>query len=254
MEEFFSRNHFYIDPFLQTRIENAKIAFLGTGLASTIAEVMVRTGFMHFFLCDGDVVELSNLNRQNFAKKDIGQNKVIALKQRLTAINSNISCHEESERIKSLEHFENLLTNSDIIINTIDCGYLYFELIEKYRKQNKLIICPFNPGFGGLIVCFTANSSSAYDFFETLLPLDDVEIARCLLNKPGCTISSQVGKSNKDFFSALSEKGYFPQLAIGAAITSSLTVTAAIEYLKTGTVQVAPYFSYVPTHQKVPTG
>lgn len=39
-------------------------------------------------IIDGDVVELSNLNRQNYTEKDISKPKVEALKERLLAINS----------------------------------------------------------------------------------------------------------------------------------------------------------------------
>lgn len=92
VKELFSRNHFYIDPALQARIATAKIAFLGTGLASTLAEIMARTGFINFFLCDGDLVEISNLNRQNFIQSDVGKKKVSSLQDRLYAINPDISC------------------------------------------------------------------------------------------------------------------------------------------------------------------
>jgi molybdopterin-synthase adenylyltransferase len=248
MKEIFSRNHFYIDPSLQSQIGSAKIAFLGTGLASSLAEIMVRTGFTNFFLSDGDCIELSNLNRQNFTNSDLGKNKASVLKNRLLAINPKISCICLEERIETLKQIEYELEQADIIINTVDCGPLYFDIIENYRKNKKLIICPFNPGFGGLVVCFTDTSSSAFDFFETENACDDTEVARCLLKKPGVTITEQVGKQNEDFFNALEEKGYFPQLGIGAALTGAITVTCAVDYLKKGTVRSSPNFYYIPAH------
>lgn len=248
MNEIFSRNHFYIDSALQKKIASAKVAFLGTGLASSIAEIMVRTGFVNFFLCDGDSIELSNLNRQNFISADIGKNKAATLRKRLLEINPEISCDCLEERIQTLEQIKLELSQADIIINTVDCGPLYFDIIETYRKMKKLVICPFNPGFGGLVVLFTENSTSAYDFFQTQRPIDDVEVARCLLRKPGVTISKQVGKTDEDFFYALEEKGYFPQLAIGAALTGGMTVTSAVDYLKNGTIRSSPDFFYFPVN------
>ena len=250
MKEIFSRNHFYIEPALQAKIATAKIAFLGTGLASTLAEVMVRTGFINFFLCDGDLVEISNLNRQNFTQSDIGKKKVSSLQNRLHAINPDISCTCLDERIKSLQQIENELNEADIIINTVDCGPLYFDIIETYRKNKKLVICPFNPGFGGLVVCFTQTSTSAFDFFETEVACDDTEVARCLLRKPGVTIAAQVGKQNEDFFDSLLEKGYFPQLGIGASLTSAITVTCAVDYLKRENIRSSPDFYYIPAHSQ----
>ena len=133
----FSRNHFYIDPWLQERITKSKTVFLGTGLASTIAETMVRTGFCHFFLCDGDVVETSNLNRQNFTQSDVGKKKVLALKERLLLIHPSISCTCLEERMHSLQEIQAELDRADIVINTVDCNPLYYEIIETCRKAKK---------------------------------------------------------------------------------------------------------------------
>ncbi len=48
------------------------------------------------------------------------------------------------ERVETLKQIEYELEQADIIINTVDCGPLYFDIIETYRKNKKLIICPFN--------------------------------------------------------------------------------------------------------------
>lgn len=237
MVDLFSRNHFYIDKPLQAKIAAAKLVFLDTGLASTIAEVMVRTGFTHFVLCDGDRVETSNLNRQNFESSDVGYSKVKALQKRLQAINPDISCSCVEGRFERFNQLD--LEEADIIINTIDCGPLYFELIETYRKKGKLIICPFNAGFAGLVACFTDESGSAFDFFETDKPLDDLEIARCLLRK---TEGSITNKRDQQFLDAVVEKGYFPQLAISANLTAALAAKSSIKYLNR---QLSQYFYYI---------
>lgn len=250
MNVFLSRNHFYIDDALQSKIIAAKIVFLGTGLSSTLAEVMVRTGFTNLFLCDGDKVEVSNLNRQNFEMSDIGQSKVIALQKRLKAINPNLSCSCLEKRFESLEQIEQILSEADIIVNTIDCGSLYFDVIDTYRKKNKLIICPFNPGFGGLVVCFTEESTSSFEFFETDKPLDDFEIARHLLRKVNGSISAQADKTDKEFLDSVVDRGYFPQLSIGANLTAAITVTAAVDYLKGKPILTSPDFYYLTANAK----
>lgn len=242
--DLFSRNTFYIDEDLQAKIAAAKIAFLGTGLSSTVAETMVRTGFSHLFLCDGDSVETSNLNRQNFVQADLGTKKSIALKNRLKAINPELSCTFSTDYMKSLNQFSDVLESADIIVNTIDCGSLYFEVIETYRNKEKLVICPFNPGFGGLVVCFTSQSTSAFDFFETDKPLDDFEIARCLLKKTAGAITKQVNKSDDAFLKKVVEKGFFPQLGIGAHLTAAIATAALVKYLNGTSILLAPNFYY----------
>ena len=241
----YTRNHFYIDPDVQHIISNSRVVLLGTGLSSTLAEVLVRTGFKNIFLCDGDLVEHSNLNRQNFINNDIGRSKVFALQKRLLEINSDIDCIIRDQRIETMTQMKDTLEDADIIINTVDCGPIYFELIESCRKMGKLVICPFNVGFGGLAVCFTENSGSAFEFFETEGNSDDYEVARCLLRKPKVTLAEQVGKPREEFFAAVKKEGYFPQLGIGSAITAGIVATACVDFLKQKEILVAPKFHYL---------
>ena len=83
----FIRNRIYISPEEQERIGRAKIFLAGAGLGSVIAECLLRIGFQNITNFDGDTVELSNLNRQNYTVSDIGKAKVEALKNRLKEIN-----------------------------------------------------------------------------------------------------------------------------------------------------------------------
>src|SRR4051794_20617967 len=53
------------------------------GIISQIAPTLVRKGIGHIALLDDDIVEASNLNRQRFYEKDLGQNKAVALAQNL---------------------------------------------------------------------------------------------------------------------------------------------------------------------------
>lgn len=242
MNDFTTRNHFYISDKLQSKIASSKVAFLGCGLSSSFAEVMVRTGFTHIFLCDGDVVDTSNLNRQNFLNENVSKSKANSLKNRLEAINPALNCSCLDAYLETIEQIDDELMAADIIVNTIDCGPLYFELIETYRNRGKLVLCPFNGGFMGIIVCFTELSLSSYDFFETDRPLDDFEIAKCLLRKTNGAITLPMNKSGRDFLEAVSARGYFPQLAIGGAITAAIGATLAVNYLDDKELRLAPEF------------
>lgn len=53
------------------------------GIISMIAPTLVRKGIGRITLMDQDIVEVSNLNRQRFYLKDIGQNKALALAENL---------------------------------------------------------------------------------------------------------------------------------------------------------------------------
>jgi molybdopterin/thiamine biosynthesis adenylyltransferase len=83
----YNRNRIYITPEEQAAIKHFHIVLAGAGLGSVIAECALRLGFERITIVDGDVVEESNLNRQNYTRSDVGMLKVEALKKRLISIN-----------------------------------------------------------------------------------------------------------------------------------------------------------------------
>jgi molybdopterin/thiamine biosynthesis adenylyltransferase len=69
-----------IPGFDQETFSKSRVLCIGAGgIISMIAPTLVRKGIGRITLLDNDVVEASNLNRQRFYIKDIGQNKAIAL-------------------------------------------------------------------------------------------------------------------------------------------------------------------------------
>ena len=73
-----------IPGFDQEVFSKSHVLCIGAGgIVSKIAPALVRKGIGRITLLDNDLVEVSNLNRQRFYIKDIGQNKAIALAQNL---------------------------------------------------------------------------------------------------------------------------------------------------------------------------
>jgi molybdopterin/thiamine biosynthesis adenylyltransferase len=69
-----------IAGFDQQVFSKASVLCIGAGgLISHIAPTLVRKGIGRITLLDDDVVEASNLNRQHFYEKDLGNNKAVAL-------------------------------------------------------------------------------------------------------------------------------------------------------------------------------
>ncbi len=70
-------------------LKSARVAVFGLGgVGSYTAEALVRAGIGHISLLDGDVYELSNLNRQLYATMDtLGRPKAEAARERALAIN-----------------------------------------------------------------------------------------------------------------------------------------------------------------------
>ena len=73
-----------IPGFEQEIFSNSSVLCVGAGgIISQIAPTLVRKGIGRITLLDDDIVEASNLNRQRFYIKDIGQNKALALAENL---------------------------------------------------------------------------------------------------------------------------------------------------------------------------
>lgn len=62
-------------------LKDARVTIAGAGgLGSNIAIALARSGVGHLTLIDFDVIEMSNLNRQQYKVSQVGMPKVVALK------------------------------------------------------------------------------------------------------------------------------------------------------------------------------
>lgn len=72
---------------LQNKISAARVAVCGLGgLGSNIAIALARAGVGHLHLIDFDRVDLTNLNRQQYAVGQLGQYKTDALRETLSLV------------------------------------------------------------------------------------------------------------------------------------------------------------------------
>ena len=244
-DDLISRNYLYLNQELQYEIRKTKLAFFGSGLSSNIALQATRLGFTNMYLHDGDKVELSNLNRQAFDCHDLGQYKVEALRKKILEINPLCNISVGAGFVGSINDVVEQIDDSDVVINTVDCTQIYFDIIEYARKNNKLVLCPFNPGFAGLVLCFSRESVSCWDVFDKQKPLDDFEISQQLFLKyPEINAPAQAGGSIEEFLTNAREH-YFPQINIGALLASSMVLTAMIKFLKKEPLKLAPEIFYV---------
>jgi sulfur carrier protein ThiS adenylyltransferase len=78
----------YLKPEQLALIQSKSIGIGGAGgLGSNCAMMLVRSGFKNIEIIDQDVIDASNLNRQQYFLKEIGLSKVDITKQRLLDIN-----------------------------------------------------------------------------------------------------------------------------------------------------------------------
>jgi hypothetical protein len=117
--EFISRNIGLVSVEQQQEIKNSTIAIFGVGgLGGSLAEQLVRSGCENINICDNEVYDLSNLNRQLAKTKDLGKKKVDFIKDLLLDINPNVNVLSLYEITK--ENVNEFLKNVNIAALTLD--------------------------------------------------------------------------------------------------------------------------------------
>lgn len=105
---------------LQTKISAARVAVCGLGgLGSNIAIALARAGVGHLHLIDFDRVDLTNLNRQQYAVGQLGQYKTDALRETLSLVSPYCDVTCDTVRVTE-ENLPDLLRNEDYICEAFD--------------------------------------------------------------------------------------------------------------------------------------
>ena len=119
-EEFFGALEFRHGKDNQRRFNEATVAICGLGgLGSNIAICLARAGIGKLILIDFDVVDVSNLHRQQYKANQVGMYKSEALKANLLEINPYITV--ESHKVRMTEdNAAKLVAEADIVCEAFD--------------------------------------------------------------------------------------------------------------------------------------
>ena len=179
--EIFSRQlilkEFSEKKFLNLQKKNISIVGVG-GIGCPLAQYLISCGFKNLNIFDGDIIKISNLNRQIlYSIKSIGKKKVNIAKTRLLEINPNANINIYDEKIT--EKNIHLLQNSSIIIDATD-NWKTMRLINKYCLQNsKPLISASATGFDIQIILFE-NKKNNHFCLECIFPnKKEPDLARC---------------------------------------------------------------------------
>ena len=107
----------------QEKLRNKHVLIIGAGALGTgSAEMLVRAGIGKITIADRDYVEWSNLQRQQLYTEEEAEQrmpKAIAVKKRLTAINSGVEIRSHVMDV-SVEEMEQLIEDVDLILDASD--------------------------------------------------------------------------------------------------------------------------------------
>lgn len=121
-------------------IQSVKIGIAGAGgLGSNCAFNLVRTGLKNLTIVDYDKVEYSNLNRQFYFLDQVGQDKVVVLKENLMRINPDLNIKAIIQKIDRQNVVE-IFADCDIVVEAFDKAENKVILAEKYINSEKIFI------------------------------------------------------------------------------------------------------------------
>ena len=245
----YNRNRIYIKN-EQDRMRDCKIVFGGLGLGSVIAECALRIGFENLHLIDGDVVELSNLNRQNYTQADIGKPKCVALYERLKSINPNANITYSNVFLTS-ENIAEHLAGADIAVNAIDfTSDVPMVFDDVCFEMNISSVHPYNLGFGGLACVFTKDSPNLKSLADNCKDAEINMVAHLLkaLNEKGVDMIDL----KKALAEYLAEQGKEPppQLSIASWLLGGLCTDIFLMILQKKSISVFPDFYYLDNSLK----
>ena len=182
MESRYSRNRIYLSKEEQDAIKNHKIILGGSGIGSVIAECALRLGFENITIVDGDQVELTNLNRQNYTESDISIDKTEAIKNRLLSINdkANINIHN---CFLTSENVGDFIKGHSIAINALDFSTDVPLVFDKVCQENNIpVLHPYNLGWGGLVAVIIPGGMSLDGIRKPNKDFNEVDMVEYVTN------------------------------------------------------------------------
>ena len=105
----------------QRRLKGAAVLVVGAGgLGCPVALYLAAAGVGRITLCDFDVVDASNLQRQVlFTTDDVGRPKVEAASDRLRALNPHVAVEAVNDRVDA-SNVRTLVRSSDVVVDGSD--------------------------------------------------------------------------------------------------------------------------------------
>lgn len=105
---------------IQEKLKGKRVGIAGAGgLGSNCAVALARIGLGNLVIVDFDVVSESNLNRQYYFHEQIGEKKVLALKENIQRINPKVNVETHDLKLVP-EGILKVFKDCDVIVEAFD--------------------------------------------------------------------------------------------------------------------------------------
>ena len=138
-------------PEIQEKLSAGRVAIAGLGgLGSNVAYSLTRIGVGHLHLIDFDVVDITNLNRQQYFMEHLGMPKTDALESLLKKINPYLDIQTDCVRVTE-DNIRELFGEWDIVCEAFDdpdAKAMLVNGILEHFPEKKLVSASGMAGFG----------------------------------------------------------------------------------------------------------
>ena len=130
------------------KLQNAKVLVVGLGgVGSFAAEFLARAGVGNMTIVDGDVVDITNINRQLPAlHSTVGKPKITIVGDRLMDINPDLNLTRVQEFLSPERAFEIVSDEFDYVLDCIDSVTPKFNLLLAAKRKKIKIISSMGAG------------------------------------------------------------------------------------------------------------
>jgi len=146
----------------QDKLVNSHALIVGAGgLGSPVALYLAAAGVGTLTICDFDVVDLTNLQRQIVhTTSAVGVNKAVSAQATLQAINPEITVNTVCEK-SSAADFEKLITQADVVIDCSDNFATRYLLNRLCVQLKKPLVSGAAIGFEGQVTVYDMRSDNS---------------------------------------------------------------------------------------------
>jgi molybdopterin/thiamine biosynthesis adenylyltransferase len=158
----------------QQRLLEAKVLIIGLGgLGSPAALYLAASGVGQLALCDHDIVDLGNLQRQIIHRTaTVGQPKVISAKAALYEINPEVECIALQIRADA-EQLHELVGKADVVLDCSDNFATRYAVNRACLKQRKPLVSGAAIRFDGQVAVFDFRDHDS-PCYNCLFPEDSI--------------------------------------------------------------------------------
>jgi len=169
-----------LGPDAQEKFAAAHALVIGVGgLGAPAAQFLVAAGVGTVTICDADVVDLTNLQRQIlYATQDIGARKVDAAARRLAAINPEVRIERIATRVEP-EDLAPLVAAADVVLDCCDNFPTRHAVNAACVRAQKPLVSGAAVRFDGQVAVFDPRDANAPCYHCLFGEGEELEETRC---------------------------------------------------------------------------